>query len=116
MDACYGHLRVRERSAAASITCADVASTTHPEHVGTVRTMPRQCSRTGCAAPADATLTYQYGRSLVWLDELAPERDPHSYDLCERHAGRLSVPQGWILENRRSVRDLVGVGAHRLAG
>lgn len=78
--------------------------------------MPRQCSRTGCAAPADATLTYQYGRSLVWLDELAPERDPHSYDLCERHAGRLSVPQGWVLEDRRGVRGLVGFGAHRLAG
>jgi hypothetical protein len=67
-------------------------------------------------------LTYQYGRSLVWLDELAPERDPHSYDLCHRHAERLSVPNGWRLEDRRDARRLVGSGAgssagsHRLAG
>jgi Protein of unknown function (DUF3499) len=98
-----------------------VASTTHPGTVSTVFSMSRQCSRTGCAALADATLTYQYGRSLVWLDDLAPERDPHSYDLCLRHAERLSVPNGWRLEDRRDSRRLVGSGvgagsAHRLAG
>ena len=27
----------------------------------------------------------------MWLDDLAVERDPHSYDLCFRHAERLSV-------------------------
>lgn len=47
------------------------------------------------------TLSYQYGRAQVWLDQLAPERDPHAYDLCERHAGRLTVPQGWQLRDRR---------------
>ncbi len=78
--------------------------------------MPRQCSRTGCAAPADATLTYQYGRSLVWLDELAVERDPHGYDLCERHAARLSVPNGWRLEDRRQAGHLFAMAGHRLAG
>jgi Protein of unknown function (DUF3499) len=78
--------------------------------------MARQCSRTGCASPADATLTYQYGRSLVWLDDLAPERDPHSYDLCHRHAVRLSVPNGWRLDDRRAVRELVAIGSQRMAG
>lgn len=87
--------------------------------------MTRQCSRTGCASPAVATLTYQYGRSQVWIDDLAPERDPHSYDLCERHAGRLSVPNGWSLEERRAQRVLASAGVgqaphgfdgHRLAG
>jgi hypothetical protein len=78
--------------------------------------MSRQCSRTGCAAVAEATLTYQYGRSLVWLDELTSERDPHAYDLCRRHAERLSVPNGWRLEDRRTTRQLVGAAAHRLAG
>ena len=29
-------------------------------------------------------------------------RDPHGYDLCERHAARLRVPHGWRLEDRRS--------------
>jgi hypothetical protein len=61
----------------------------------------RQCSRPGCAAPAASTLTYQYARSLVWLDSLSRERDPHGYDLCERHADRLGVPAGWRLEDRR---------------
>lgn len=82
--------------------------------------MSRQCSRTGCASPADATLTYQYGLSSVWLDDLSTERDPHSYDLCFRHAERLSVPNGWRLEDRRESRRLVGSGSgrltHRLAG
>ena len=91
----------------------------HPPLVGTllvtVSPMARQCSRTGCAAPADATLTYQYGRSLVWLDDLATERDPHSYDLCHRHAARLSVPNGWRLDDRRAARHLVRRG-RRLAG
>jgi hypothetical protein len=64
--------------------------------------MPRQCSRTGCAAGATATLEYQYGRALVWLHDLSDEREPHSYDLCDRHAARLSVPNGWRLEDRRA--------------
>jgi hypothetical protein len=69
--------------------------------------------------PAVATLAYQYGRSLVWLDDLLDERDPHSYDLCDRHAERLSVPNGWRLDDRRTRADrrvLVQLAAHRLAG
>ena len=93
-----------------------VASTTHPGTIGTVITMLRQCSRTGCAARADSTFTYQYGRALVWLDDLTMERDPHSYDLCDRHAARLSVPNGWRLDDRRGALELVGATVHRLAG
>ena len=69
--------------------------------------MARQCSRTGCAAPASATLQYQYARSLVWLEDLTLERDPHDYDLCDRHAARLSVPNGWRLDDRRAGHRLV---------
>lgn len=72
--------------------------------------MTRQCSRSGCAAVAVATLTYQYGQAIVWIDELADERDPHRYDLCARHAERLSVPNGWRREDRR-MRELVQVGS-----
>jgi len=61
----------------------------------------RQCTRTGCAERAEVTLTYHYGRSQVWLDDLSAERDPHAYDLCGRHAARLSVPSGWLLDDRR---------------
>jgi len=48
------------------------------------------------------TLTYQYSRSAAWIDNLVKERDPHAYDLCERHGQRLTVPSGWRLEDRRS--------------
>jgi Protein of unknown function (DUF3499) len=63
----------------------------------------RLCSRPGCSERAAVTLTYDYGRSHVWLDELLAERDPHAYDLCLRHAARLSVPHGWMLDDRRRV-------------
>jgi hypothetical protein len=46
-------------------------------------------------------LTYQYRQAQVWLDDLTAERDPHAYDLCARHAGRLTVPQGWVMRDRR---------------
>lgn len=29
------------------------------------------------------------------LGPLATSAEPHTYDLCADHAGRLSVPQGW---------------------
>jgi hypothetical protein len=63
--------------------------------------MARQCSRTGCSETAAVTLTYQYAQSQVWLDALASERDPHAYDLCARHADRLTAPQGWQVRDRR---------------
>lgn len=65
----------------------------------------RQCSRTGCAESAAVTLTYNYERQQVWIDALLPERDPHVYDLCERHADRMSVPHGWHLDDRRHMRN-----------
>ena len=75
----------------------------------TIEGVARQCSRTGCADGAEVTLSYQYGRAQVWLDELAPERDPHAYDLCARHAGRLTVPQGWQLRDRRHADSAVSL-------
>ncbi|MEN9823546.1 MAG: DUF3499 family protein [Ilumatobacteraceae bacterium] len=78
--------------------------------------MRRQCSRTGCAEEAIATLSYQYARSIVWVDELAAERDPHNYDLCQRHTARLSVPNGWRLEDRRVRQQLAFAASPRLAG
>lgn len=49
------------------------------------------------------TLTYQYAHAQVWLDGLALERDPHAYDLCDRHAERLTAPRGWQVRDRRLV-------------
>jgi hypothetical protein len=76
--------------------------------------MARQCTRQGCVHPATVTLTYQYARSQVWLDNLSPERDPHSYDMCDQHANRLTPPSGWHLEDRRQRVHIYGAG--RLAG
>ncbi len=42
-----------------------------------------------------ATLTYVYSDSTAVLGPLATYAEPHSYDLCERHAARLTAPRGW---------------------
>ncbi|HKS44744.1 MAG TPA: DUF3499 domain-containing protein [Amycolatopsis sp.] len=55
----------------------------------------RKCSRTGCPRPAVATLTYAYSDSTAVVGPLATASEPHSYDLCEQHALRLTVPKGW---------------------
>ena len=55
----------------------------------------RPCSRQTCREPAIATLTYVYADSMAVLGPLSGAPEPHSYDLCEHHAERLSAPQGW---------------------
>jgi hypothetical protein len=45
--------------------------------------------------PAVATLTYIYSDSTAVVGPLAAFAEPHSYDLCEDHAVRLTVPRGW---------------------
>ncbi|EIF00338.1 DUF3499 domain-containing protein [Saccharomonospora glauca] len=55
----------------------------------------RKCSRTGCLEPAVATLTYAYSDSTAVVGPLATASEPHSYDLCEAHALRLTAPKGW---------------------
>jgi hypothetical protein len=55
----------------------------------------RVCSRTACKQPPVYTLTYVYRDSTAVLGPLAAYVEPHSYDLCEMHAGRLTVPRGW---------------------
>jgi hypothetical protein len=55
----------------------------------------RRCTRTGCARSAVATLTYAYADLTAVVGPLASFAEPHSYDLCEEHALRLTVPRGW---------------------
>lgn len=55
----------------------------------------RQCSRSSCARPAVATLTYVYADSTVVVGQLAANAEPHSYDLCVEHAERFTAPRGW---------------------
>lgn len=42
-----------------------------------------------------ATLTYVYADSTAVVGPLATYAEPHSYDLCEEHAERLTAPRGW---------------------
>jgi hypothetical protein len=55
----------------------------------------RGCSRSGCGRAAVATLTYVYSDSTAVVGPLATSAEPHSYDLCEEHAVRLTAPRGW---------------------
>jgi len=55
----------------------------------------RRCSRTACASPAVATLTYVYADRAAVVGPLAVHAEPHCYDLCDEHASRLTAPRGW---------------------
>jgi len=57
--------------------------------------LARRCSRTACARPAVATLTYVYADKTAVLGPLATYAEPHAYDLCLFHSERLSAPRGW---------------------
>lgn len=58
----------------------------------------RPCSRVSCRSAAAMTLTYIYAQSRAVLGPIATFSEPHAYDLCERHAARLTVPNGWTVE------------------
>jgi len=77
-------------------------------------TVTRKCSRPVCKEDASMTLTYQYSRALVWIDDLAQESDPHAYDLCEQHGRLLTVPGVGRMEDRRDRFRLIV--PNRLAG
>lgn len=42
-----------------------------------------------------ATLTFVYAESTAVIGPLAISAEPHSWDLCEDHARRITVPRGW---------------------
>lgn len=95
-----------------------------PRYGPAVRSV-RRCSRTGCTNPAVATLTFVYADSTAVVGPLATYSEPHSYDLCERHALRLTAPRGWdvvrhdggFAEPQPSVDDLTALAeAVREAG
>ncbi len=59
--------------------------------------VPRRCSRPGCPHYAVATLTFVYSDSTAVVGPLATAAEPHSWDLCVTHAGRITAPRGWEL-------------------
>ncbi len=44
-----------------------------------------------------ATLTFVYKDSTAVVGPLATISEPHSWDLCVIHAGRITAPKGWEL-------------------
>jgi Protein of unknown function (DUF3499) len=42
-------------------------------------------------------LTFVYSDSTAVVGPLATAREPHSWDLCVGHAGRITAPRGWDL-------------------
>lgn len=44
-----------------------------------------------------ATLTFVYSDSTAVVGPLATASEPHSWDLCVIHAGRITAPRGWEL-------------------
>ena len=68
----------------------------------------RRCSRTACALPAVATLTYVYADRAAVVGPLAVHAEPHCYDLCEDHANRLTAPLGWeVVRHSPDAADVV---------
>ncbi|MGI8537043.1 MAG: DUF3499 domain-containing protein [Mycobacteriales bacterium] len=67
----------------------------------------RRCSRTACALPAVATLTYVYADRAAVVGPLAVQAEPHCYDLCEDHAQGLTAPRGWeVVRHQRDSAEL----------
>ncbi|WP_420099804.1 DUF3499 family protein [Corynebacterium sp.] len=69
----------------------------------------RQCSRPGCGNRAIATLRYNYAARTATVNPLEPGDDPHSWDLCDRHLSRLTVPEGWGLQRTEDPSPEVAV-------
>lgn len=79
-----------------------------------VVSMNRTCARPACPSTATVTLSYSYDDRTVVLDDLSSEPHPMIHDLCARHAGSVSAPVGWTVEDRRRA-DAARAG-HRGAG
>jgi uncharacterized protein DUF3499 len=77
--------------------CVSGAPSVFPHDNLTDVNVPRRCCRPGCPHYAVATLTFVYSDSTAVVGPLATVREPHSWDLCASHAGRITAPRGWEL-------------------
>ncbi len=73
------------------------ASAAFPHDSLSIVNVPRRCCRPGCPHYGVATLTFVYSDSTAVVGPLATVREPHSWDLCVGHAGRITAPRGWEL-------------------
>ena len=68
----------------------------------------RVCSRVSCRSVASMTLSNIYSDSTAVLGPLATFSEPHSYDLCDKHSARLTVPNGWNVIRQSVDTDSAG--------
>ena len=68
----------------------------------------RICSRASCQLPAVKTLTYVYADSTAVLGPLATYAEPHSYDLCQSHSEKLTLPNGWSVLKLEPESEMAG--------
>ena len=55
----------------------------------------RLCHRSGCGAPAVATIASDYRHRIVAIGPVSPSRAPEGMDLCQRHTDRFDPPTQW---------------------
>jgi hypothetical protein len=66
--------------------------------------MTRVCARPGCSETATSTFVFSPAQLSVWLGDLVDDRRSTGHDLCDVHASRLTVPDGWDLTDARTGR------------
>ncbi len=57
-----------------------------------------------------ATLTFDYSQSIAVLGPLGTTSEPHSWDLCDFHAGRMTAPRGWEMLRNLPAYSAAAVG------
>jgi len=68
----------------------------------------RCCSRPLCNRVADVILIFEYAASHVELDWSPEQHDPNLLELCLEHAESFRPPNGWTVEDRRSLIAAIG--------
>ncbi|MBT94815.1 MAG: hypothetical protein CL431_02445 [Acidimicrobiaceae bacterium] len=61
------------------------------------------CNRVGCAREADCVLLMVPQSRKAWIVDIGHEKAVDGSALCEIHASRITVPQGWKLLDERSI-------------
>ena len=60
------------------------------------------CNRVGCAREADCVLLMVPQSRKAWIVDTDHDKAIDGSALCEIHAARVTVPQGWELVDERS--------------
>ena len=105
------HDHASTRSPGASVAARHPSTLVAPALAWTImrerHPVERLCSKSRCPHTAQATLTYVYADQEAVVGPLSGQPEPHSYDLCEQHAQRLTAPVGWSVVRYRAQPDFL---------